>query len=232
MHMPSARSTITVAAVVFGLGAAGTVGAAADRLVTSRDIKDGTIKTSDLSAPVKKALAKPGRQGPTGPSGISGAPGPRGEAGPQGPAGPGGGVDKVYTWTTTYTGDGEQTGLDDNYAEVVLGTSTQTIPAFTAVQGLDFQVVSGDFSTCTRGRMIYLTVRPETGGASVISSESGYLPSLARAIFRTPTHLTFSASCTGDGATYQDRVRPLPSFTVKFTFSTSALSTTPTATFD
>ena len=65
------RTLIIAAVVIFALGA-GTAGAA--RLITSRDIRNGTIKTVDLSAKAKRSLR--GQVGPEGP------------VGPQGPAGP------------------------------------------------------------------------------------------------------------------------------------------------
>ena len=54
--------------------------ATAGKLITSKDIKNGTISTADLSSAAKRSL-----QGKTGPRGTVGAPGPQG---PQGPAGP------------------------------------------------------------------------------------------------------------------------------------------------
>ena len=78
---------MVVGAVVLALSAAGTAGAVADRLVTSADIKDGTIQRADLSRLVNKALQAKGEAGPTGPQGEAGPTGPQGEAGPTGPQG-------------------------------------------------------------------------------------------------------------------------------------------------
>jgi Collagen triple helix repeat (20 copies) len=64
--------------------------------IQSKDIKNGTIKSSDLARAVKNKLNKGSRgrpgpvgpQGPAGPAGPAGPQGPAGPAGPQGPAGP------------------------------------------------------------------------------------------------------------------------------------------------
>ena len=61
----------------------GTAGAAAV-LVTSAQIKNGTIQLADISPKAQNALR--GRRGPAGPAGGQG---PQGPAGPQGPPGSG-----------------------------------------------------------------------------------------------------------------------------------------------
>jgi hypothetical protein len=73
-------------------------------VVTSKNIKNGTIQTVDISAKAKRALkgnrgprgfqGAPGVQGPVGPPGPQGLTGP---AGPPGPAGPGL-SDLHYVW--------------------------------------------------------------------------------------------------------------------------------------
>jgi len=78
-----------IAAVVAALISA--VSATAAFVVTSKNIKDGTIQTVDISAKAKRALE--GNRGPRGvaglrgPQGLAGAAGPQGSAGPQGPQG-------------------------------------------------------------------------------------------------------------------------------------------------
>jgi Collagen triple helix repeat (20 copies) len=57
-------------------------GTAATIVVTSKNIKNGTIQTVDLSAKAKRALK--GNRGPRGFSGAPGVPGPQGPQGPQG----------------------------------------------------------------------------------------------------------------------------------------------------
>jgi Collagen triple helix repeat (20 copies) len=79
---------------------AGATSATAASLVTSADIKNGTIRASDikkgtisesrLSTGVRGMLLSTGQAGPVGPAGNDGATvyGPKGDAGPEGPAGP------------------------------------------------------------------------------------------------------------------------------------------------
>lgn len=71
-----ARWRIVVVAFVLGLLLAGAGTATAARLITSKDIKNGTIKQKDLSKPVRTKLNAPG------PKGDTGAQGERGPAGP------------------------------------------------------------------------------------------------------------------------------------------------------
>jgi Collagen triple helix repeat (20 copies) len=98
---------------------ASTAATAATVVVTSKNIKDGTIQTVDISAKAKHALkgnrGPRGLQGPSGPAGLQGPSGPAGPAGPTGlkgdtgetgatgPEGPDGpsGISKV--WLMDYT---------------------------------------------------------------------------------------------------------------------------------
>lgn len=61
---------------------------AAKRLVTGKEIKDGSIQARDLSARARRALR--GKRGPVGSAGAAGAVGPAGATGPAGPVGPAG----------------------------------------------------------------------------------------------------------------------------------------------
>jgi hypothetical protein len=74
--------SIIIAGVVAALVAASTASAAL--IVTSKNIKNGTIKLVDISAGAKRGL-----KGNRGPAGAPGAPGAQGAQGPQGPIGPG-----------------------------------------------------------------------------------------------------------------------------------------------
>ena len=56
--------------------------ATAARLITSKDIKNGTIKTVDMSPSAKRALK--GNRGATGPQGLAGPAGPTGAQRPAG----------------------------------------------------------------------------------------------------------------------------------------------------
>jgi hypothetical protein len=73
-----------IAAIVSAL-VASTTAAAATIVVTSKNIKDGTIQTVDISGQAKRALK--GNRGPRGLSGPAGAQGIQGVQGPQGAPG-------------------------------------------------------------------------------------------------------------------------------------------------
>lgn len=82
-----------IAAVVAAIVAAAS-GTAATIVVTSKNIKNGTIQTVDISAKAKRALkgnrgpqGLRGAQGVQGAQGAQGAPGAPGAQGPPGPAG-------------------------------------------------------------------------------------------------------------------------------------------------
>jgi len=73
-----------IAAVVAAVIAAAS-GTAATLVVTSKNIKNGTIQTVDISAKAKRALK--GKRGPMGPQGAQGLPGAQGTPGTPGPPG-------------------------------------------------------------------------------------------------------------------------------------------------
>ena len=78
-----------IAAIVAGIVAASSASAAL--VITSKNIKNGTIQTVDISAKAKRALkgnrGPRGLQGTPGPQGAPGAVGATGAQGPQGPQG-------------------------------------------------------------------------------------------------------------------------------------------------
>jgi hypothetical protein len=82
-HRPSAALVVGIIALVMAMSGSALAGS----LITSKQIKDGTIQKRDLS---KRAVASlrvgaPGTQGPTGPAGPKGD---KGEQGIQGEPGP------------------------------------------------------------------------------------------------------------------------------------------------
>ena len=83
--------TALIAAVVSAIVAAAS-GTAATLVITSKNIKNGTIQSVDISTKAKRALkgnrGLPGPPGLRGMQGFQGIPGPRGLVGPQGPQGP------------------------------------------------------------------------------------------------------------------------------------------------
>lgn len=82
-RIPGLR-TIVVAAVVAAL--LGSSFAVADSLITSKDIKNGSIKPVDLNKKLRKKINQRSVAAAAEP-GAAGAPGPKGDAGPQGPQG-------------------------------------------------------------------------------------------------------------------------------------------------
>jgi hypothetical protein len=74
------KRTLIVAVAVGVMAAVGTATAAS--LITSADIKNGTIQAKDISKKAKRTL-----KGNIGPQGPQGAQGPAGSQGSQGPAG-------------------------------------------------------------------------------------------------------------------------------------------------
>jgi len=93
----STRSLVLLLATAVTFGAVGSATAA--RLITSRDIRDGTIRAADirngaiterkLSSAVRAQLgANAGEPGSAGPKGATGEQGAKGETGAIGPAGP------------------------------------------------------------------------------------------------------------------------------------------------
>jgi hypothetical protein len=94
------------AALIAGIVAAVVAAAsstAATIVVTSKQIKDGSIQAVDLSAKAKKALK--GARGAPGPAGARGAQGPAGVQGPQGIQGPPGapGIQRLRLVTAAVT---------------------------------------------------------------------------------------------------------------------------------
>jgi hypothetical protein len=61
--------------------------ALAASLITSKQIKDGTIQVKDISKTARAQLAVPGPQGPAGPAGAAGATGAQGDKGETGARG-------------------------------------------------------------------------------------------------------------------------------------------------
>ena len=72
------KTGVAVLAFVLGAGLAGAGSATAARLITTKDIKNGTIKAKDLSPGLRAGLGAPGPQGPQG------NPGPKGDKGANG----------------------------------------------------------------------------------------------------------------------------------------------------
>lgn len=76
-------SHVVVAVLAVAVGAAATAGAA--RLITGKQIKDGSIEIKDLSTKARASLR--GATGPAGPAGPKGETGAKGDTGPSGTSG-------------------------------------------------------------------------------------------------------------------------------------------------
>lgn len=93
MFARNTKISAGLAATAVAVVALSPVGANAAKLITGKDIKDGSISAADLSNAVNKALdkraqdGKDGETGPAGPAGAKGATGDDGARGPQGLAG-------------------------------------------------------------------------------------------------------------------------------------------------
>ena len=84
--MRSQGRTGTVLAFVFGVAVATAGTATAAKLITGKQIKDGSITKKDLSSGIRAQLAEAGRPGPQGATGPMGPKGDKGDAGAPGTA--------------------------------------------------------------------------------------------------------------------------------------------------
>lgn len=108
-RLSASVAVVTAAALIASVGAGSY---AAGSLITSKQIKDGTIKVKDLNSKTVtalKATAGTGLPGATGPAGATGATGPVGPAGAKGDTGAAGtpgttGPRGVSAWETIPSG--------------------------------------------------------------------------------------------------------------------------------
>jgi hypothetical protein len=108
---------VAVIALVF----AATGSAVAARLITSKQIKDGTIQTKDISRKARKALK--GNRGAQGPQGPQGPPGEKGDPGAPGAKGdPGSGPGTLASGQTERgewsVADGSNPGIGLAFASI------------------------------------------------------------------------------------------------------------------
>jgi hypothetical protein len=82
---PRLSPSLVITTIALVAAASGTAGAAVSKLITGKQIKDGSIGLVDLSPRARAALR--GQQGAAGPQGPAGPPGAPGAPGAPGPAG-------------------------------------------------------------------------------------------------------------------------------------------------
>ena len=134
-----------IAAVVAAVVAAAS-GTAATIVVTSANIKNGTIQTVDISAKAKRALT--GQRGPRGGVGATGAQGSQGPAGTQGPVGPQGpegpkgpqgspspGLVAAYAWATGGFSQTSSTIFEDVASTSIAVPASTTATLFISFSG-------------------------------------------------------------------------------------------------
>lgn len=122
---PSPATVIAILALVVAL----TGTALAANLISSRNIKDGTIKKRDLNAKLVKALSKPGPRGAQGPPGEKGDKGDQGEQGPPGASVFDGGTIPSGTTITGAWGGRYITAVPGNQQNSYLLTYSFPLPA-------------------------------------------------------------------------------------------------------
>jgi len=116
---PSGSMAVALVALLVAMSGS----AVAASLITSKQIKDGTIQTKDLSKRARTALN--GAKGPAGPQGLPGPQGPKGDTGSAGAAGKDGapGKDGLISSATVQHKDFA------TLADGATGTQTVTCPA-------------------------------------------------------------------------------------------------------
>jgi Collagen triple helix repeat (20 copies) len=170
-----------IAAVVSAV-IASTTATAATIVITSKNIKNGTIQTVDISAKAKRALkgnrgprGLAGPQGPQGPTGVAGRAGPAGPEGPEGPEGPPG-FDAATFWAQV-AADGT---LVDGVGAVQVGHApgsglymldfADRVDDCAVIAGITYNTpISG--SLADRGGMVFATIAgafPSTGARAVL----------------------------------------------------------------
>lgn len=212
----SPAAVVATGALVLGLAATGG-GAVAASLVTSSDIKDGTVRAIDLHAgaanhrvikdgSVGKSdlsaflLGKINQGGPQGPAGSQGPAGAQGPAGPQGPVGPAGdsGIVRVTNLNGQWTARSTDTaGVQMTGDGIKFGPFANAGACDTA--GTDYARL--DFSGLNGKSLSSLTNLVATGRYSADNDTSGVGSPTVRVFFSghgvgpdgdEPNRLTFS----------------------------------------
>lgn len=160
-YRPSGSMLVAVIALVMAL----TGSAVAASLITSKQIKNGTIQTVDISKKAKKALkGARGKTGPAGPQGAQGLPGAKGADGAAGTPGAKGdtGAPGSALAFARANSDGSLVAADtkDVTAEShpTTGVTCLIVPA--AAHNLVASIDPGGTSGATPGDTVFPTMSP------------------------------------------------------------------------
>ena len=185
--------------------------------VQGSDILDGTITAEDLDADLQGLV---GPAGPTGPGGPAGPAGPAGKDGAPGPATP----DGVATWTVHHEANGDT---------AFTKTSADTVPAGALIEALAY-TFDGDFSSCESMTAFASFSLVPSNQVLLNAPTSGSSPMMNASIIQTvgpdPTSLKFTTSCRTGGI--PGTALPIPSFDASVTFQWTVRDTTPTRSFN
>lgn len=136
-------SWVIVVAFIVAVVAAGAGSATAAKLITGKQIKNGSIKAKDLSPGVKAKLRRTGRDGAVGPIGTPGplgAPGPIGAPGPKGDTGP---VGPTGLSLFTFADSAVDNGLTLSGADTVVTATAQQLPNASGAVGGSLKFPAG-----------------------------------------------------------------------------------------
>lgn len=152
------RSAPFLAALAAVAVLAGASGATAGALITSKQIKNGSIKSVDIAKgtltedrlsrsardSLQGATGATGATGPAGATGATGSTGPQGEPGSIGPAGASGGPAEVLIWPVVFT----HIPLYPSETDNAIVTSQRVFPAGSRVEVLKIEPVSPPTPAC------------------------------------------------------------------------------------
>ncbi len=185
--------------------------------VTGQDIKNKSIGAVDLSAGAKKSLTGPA--GPAGPAGAAGGPaGPVGPAGATGPAGPGGpagaagaagpaGPAGPAVLTNVYSGTLTQEGLIADAPEVLIDKILPSSKPYLFTAKLDLFASAAGTHSCT------LRSGPDVIDRVQITTAAPNLRNLVVLTGVTPSSGLARLSCTvanGNGFAEQVKLIAIP----------------------